>query len=101
MLSFTHSQPEENEEIPDNLKDLFGGKKSSLGDTSTISDHSAQSSISEPDDGLPNEELTRVLSACVCCAQSVLIVTSMVLPYIHVHTTFELDLSTSHHFTPW
>ena len=61
MLSFTHSQPEENEEIPDNLKDLFGGKKSSLGDTSTISDHSAQSSISEPDDGLPNEELTQVL----------------------------------------
>ena len=40
------------------------------------------------------------VSACVCCAQSVLIVTSMVLPYIHVHTTFELDPSTSHHFTP-
>ena len=57
-----HSQAEENEEIPDNLKGLFGGKKSSLGgDSSVISDHSAQSSISEPDDGLPNEELTRVL----------------------------------------
>lgn len=53
-------QTKENEEIPDNLKDLFGSKKFSLGE-SVISDHSAQSSISEPDDGLPNEELTRVL----------------------------------------
>ena len=53
-------QAEENEELPDNLKDIFG-KKSSLSESSVISDHSAQSSISEPDDGLPNEELTRVL----------------------------------------
>ena len=48
-----------NEELPENLKDIFGRKTS---DMSTISDHSAQSSISEPDDdGLPSEELTRVL----------------------------------------
>ena len=46
-----------NEEIPENLKDIFGRKSSEM---STISDHSAQSSISEPDD-LPSEELTRVL----------------------------------------
>ena len=54
------TQHDENEEIPENLKDIFGRK---LGDT--ISDHSAQSSIcSEPDsndDSMPNEELTRVL----------------------------------------
>ena len=55
-----YPQPEENEDLPDNLKDIFG-KKSSLSESSIISDHSAQSSISEPDDGLPNEELTRVL----------------------------------------
>ena len=61
MLSVSCLQAEENEEIPDNLKELFGGKKSSLGESSLISDHSAQSSISEPDDGLPSEELTRVL----------------------------------------
>lgn len=61
MLSITLLQPEENEELPDNLKELFGGKKSSLSESSVISDHSAQSSISEPDDGLPSEELTRVL----------------------------------------
>ena len=54
-------QAEENEELPENLKEIFGGKKSSLGESSIISDHSAQSSISEPDDGLPSEELTRVL----------------------------------------
>lgn len=60
-MSVTYSQAEENEELPDNLKDIFG-KKSSLSESSIISDHSAQSSISEPDDGLPNEELTRVLS---------------------------------------
>lgn len=59
-----YSQKGENEELPDNLKEIFGNKS---GDTSTISDHSAQSSISEDypdflgDSSIPNEELTRVL----------------------------------------
>lgn len=59
FLSFT--QHDENEELPENLKDIFGKKSA---DTSVISDHSAQSSISEPDSSefpLPDEELTRVL----------------------------------------
>lgn len=58
-----HTQRGEDEEIPDNLKSIFGNK---LGDISGTSDHSAQSSISEPDSvdypvPVPNEELSRVL----------------------------------------
>lgn len=57
------TQRGDDEEIPDNLKGIFGNK---LGDISATSDHSAQSSISEPDSveypvPIPNEELSRVL----------------------------------------